>query len=135
MTYRLTPSNQPIHAWLPKSRPDPSLAADECRLEALTRLRGAGRRQRQQVEILSAIVEERMTRALGLAFELVRFTPSSNRPPNPELYPYREALPYSGTCARGRLGRHPRPTSTGSGRSPRMGDRRRGDRFATGANR
>jgi hypothetical protein len=43
--------------------------AERCRLEALAHLRGAVRRERQQVEILSAILEGHTTRALGLAFE------------------------------------------------------------------
>jgi hypothetical protein len=43
--------------------------AEASRQEALACLGGAPRRERQHVEILSAILEGRASRALGLAFE------------------------------------------------------------------
>jgi hypothetical protein len=57
MTNCPTPSDQPIRRGSPTPRPDP------------TRAPGATRRDRQHVEILSAILAEHITRALGLAFE------------------------------------------------------------------
>lgn len=42
---------------------------EACRTEAVAHLRRATRRERQQVEILSAILEDRLPHAIGLAFE------------------------------------------------------------------